>query len=67
MIVSGVVAYEFARKRILPLITYIQGDPFLNAQIDQIHVGGNGNLTMGSPGWGTTDLLRFAGGLSGEV
>jgi len=46
MIVSGVIAYEFARKRLLPLITYIQQDPFLNAQIDQIHVGGNGNLTM---------------------
>ncbi|MCK9413516.1 MAG: hypothetical protein M0Q53_14545 [Prolixibacteraceae bacterium] len=46
MIVSGVIAYEFARKRLLPLIAYIQEDPFLNAQIDQIHVGGNGNLTM---------------------
>lgn len=46
MMVSGVVAYEFARKRLLPLITYIQQDPFLNAQIDQIHVGGNGNLIM---------------------
>lgn len=46
MMVSGVVAYEFARKRLLPLITYIQQDPFLNAQIDQIHVGGNGNLVM---------------------
>ncbi|MCK9639949.1 MAG: hypothetical protein M0R39_08565 [Prolixibacteraceae bacterium] len=46
MMVSGVIAYEYARKRLLPLITYIQEDPFLNAQIDQIHVGGNGNLTM---------------------
>lgn len=46
MIISGVIANEFARKRLLPLITYIQADPFLNAQIDQIHVGGNGNLTM---------------------
>ncbi len=46
IMVSGVIAYEFARKRLLPLITYIQEDPFLNAQIDQIHVGGNGNLTM---------------------
>jgi cell division protein FtsQ len=46
MIVSGVIAYEFARKRILPLIDYIKDDPFLNAQIDQIHVGGNGNLTL---------------------
>ncbi len=46
MMVSGVVAYEYARKRLLPLITYIQEDPFLNAQIDQIRVGGNGNLTM---------------------
>ncbi len=46
LMVSGVIAYEFARKRLLPLITYIQDDPFLSAQIDQIHVGGNGNLTM---------------------
>ena len=46
MIVSGVVAYEFARKKLLPLVTYIKEDPFLNAQIDQIHVGKSGNLTM---------------------
>jgi len=46
MMVSGVIAYEYARKRLLPLVTYIQEDPFLSAQIDQIHVGGNGNLTM---------------------
>ncbi len=46
LIVSGVVPYEFARKKILPLVTYIKKDPFLNAQIDQIHVGENGNLTM---------------------
>lgn len=46
MMVSGVIAYEYARKRLLPLVTYIQEDPFLNAQIDQIHVAGNGNLTM---------------------
>jgi len=46
MMVSGVIAYEFARKKLLPLITCIQNDPFLNAQIDQIHVSGNGTLTM---------------------
>jgi len=46
MMVSGVIAYEYARKRLLPLVTYILEDPFLSAQIDQIHVGGNGNLTM---------------------
>jgi len=46
MMVSGVIAYEYARKRLLPLVTYIQEDPFLSAQIDQIHVGGNGNLIM---------------------
>jgi cell division protein FtsQ len=46
LIVSGVIAYEFARKKLLPLITYIQEDPFLSAQIDQIHVGSKGNLTM---------------------
>jgi len=46
MMVSGVIAYEYARKRLIPLIACIKDDPFLNAQIDQIHVGGNGNLTM---------------------
>jgi cell division protein FtsQ len=46
MMVSGVIAYEYARKRLLPLITFIQEDPFLNAQIDQIHVAANGTLTM---------------------
>jgi cell division protein FtsQ len=46
MIVSGVIAYESARKRILPIIDYIRDDSFLSAQIDQIHVGGNGNLTL---------------------
>ena len=46
MMVSGVIAYEYARKRLLPLVTYIQEDSFLSAQIDQIHVGGNGNLIM---------------------
>lgn len=46
LMVSGVIAYEFARKQLLPLITYLKEDPFLNAQIDQIHVSGNGTLTM---------------------
>ena len=46
LMVSGVVPYEFARKKLLPLISYIQEDKFLNAQIDQISVGSNGNLTM---------------------
>jgi cell division protein FtsQ len=46
LLVSGVVAYEFARKRLLPMIQYVQEDPFLAAQIDQIHVGGTGNLTL---------------------
>ena len=46
LMVSGVIAYEFARKKLLPLIIYLKDDPFLNAQIDLIHVGGNGNLTM---------------------
>ncbi len=46
LMVSGVIAYEFARKQLLPLITYMKEDPFLNAQIDQIHVSGNGTLTM---------------------
>lgn len=46
MMVSGSVPYEFARKQLLPLISYIQEDPFLRAQIDQINVSSNGNLTM---------------------
>ena len=46
LMVSGIIAYEFARKQLLPLITYLKEDPFLNAQIDQIHVNGNGTLTM---------------------
>jgi len=46
LIVSGIVPYEFAHKKLLPLVSYIKEDPFLNAQIDQIHVGRNGNLTM---------------------
>ena len=51
MMVSGVM-YEYARKR---LSYYIhQEDPFLNAQIDQIHVGGN-EVTM-VPRLGTSDI-----------
>ncbi len=46
LMVSGEIPYEYARKRLLPLISYLKEDPFLNAQIDQIHVSGNGNLTM---------------------
>ncbi len=46
LMVSGVIAYEYARKQLLPLIIYLKNDPFLNAQIDQIHLSGNGSLTM---------------------
>ncbi|MCE1198847.1 MAG: hypothetical protein LWW85_07750 [Marinilabiliales bacterium] len=46
LIASGIISYEFARKHLLPVIHYIQQDDFLSAQIDQIHVNGNGSLTM---------------------
>ena len=46
MIVGGLVSAEFARKKLLPLITYINDDKFLSAQIDQIYVNAVGELSM---------------------
>ena len=46
MIVGGLVSADFARKKLLPLITYINKDRFLSAQIDQIYVNAIGELSM---------------------
>ncbi len=46
LIVGGTVSGEMARKKLLPLITYINQDPFLSAQIDQIYVTAKGELTI---------------------
>jgi cell division protein FtsQ len=46
MIVGGIVPGDLARKQLLPLIEYINNDPFLNAQIDQIYVSSRGELSM---------------------
>lgn len=46
LIVGGNVSAEFARKKLLPLITYINNNSFLSAQIDQIYVNAIGELSM---------------------
>jgi cell division protein FtsQ len=46
LIVGGIVSPEFARKKLLPLITYINQDKFLSSQIDQIYVNAVGELSM---------------------
>ena len=46
IIVGGTVSAEFARKKLLPLITYLNNDRFLSAQIDQIYVNAIGELSM---------------------
>jgi len=46
LIVGGLVSSEFARKRLLPLINFINGDAFWSAQIDQIYVNAVGELSM---------------------
>ena len=46
IIVGGLVTPEFARKKLLPLITYMNNDKFLSAQIDQIYVNAVGELSM---------------------
>jgi len=46
LIVGGSVSAEFARKRLLPLIIFINSDPFWSAQIDQIYVNTVGELSM---------------------
>ena len=46
LIVGGVVSSDFARKKLLPLINFINGDSFWSAQIDQIYVNAVGELSM---------------------
>ena len=46
ILIGGVVSAEFARKKLLPLVTYLNGDSFLSAQIDQIYVNAIGELSM---------------------
>ena len=46
IIVGGVVSPNFARKKLLPIINYINSDTFLSAQIDQIYVNAVGELSM---------------------
>lgn len=46
LIVGGLVSPDFARKKLLPLISFINGNPFWSAQIDQIYVNAVGELSM---------------------
>jgi len=46
LIVGGVVSGDFARKKLLPLINFINDDTFWSAQIDQIYVNAVGELSM---------------------
>jgi cell division protein FtsQ len=46
LIVGGIVSPEFARKKLLPLITFLNKDDFLSAQIDQLYVNATGKLSM---------------------
>ena len=46
MIVGGIVSTDFARKKLLPLVNFINGDNFWSAQIDQIYVNMVGELSM---------------------
>jgi len=46
LIVGGIVSAEYARKRLLPLINFINDDSFWSAQIDQIYVNAVGELSM---------------------
>lgn len=46
LIVGGLVSPDFARKKLLPLISFINGNSFWSAQIDQIYVNAVGELSM---------------------
>ena len=46
IIVGGNFSNEYAKERLLPLISYINQDWFWSAQIDQIYVGAKGELSM---------------------
>lgn len=46
LIVGGIVSTDFARKKLLPLVNFINDDSFWSAQIDQIYVNTVGELSM---------------------
>jgi cell division protein FtsQ len=46
IIVGGIVSSDFARKKLLPLVNFINDDAFWSAQIDQIYVNAVGELSM---------------------
>ncbi|GET30133.1 cell division protein FtsQ/DivIB [Prolixibacter sp. SD074] len=46
ILVGGSVSRKFARETLVPLVSYIGSDDFLKAQIDQIYVDDDGDLTM---------------------
>jgi cell division protein FtsQ len=46
LIVGGIVSPDFARKRLIPLINFINNDNFWSSQIDQIYVNSVGELSM---------------------
>ena len=46
LIVGGIVSPEYARKKLLPLINFINSDNFWSSQIDQIYVNAVGELSM---------------------
>ncbi len=46
MVTTGAVSEEFAAEKLLPFVGYIEESDFWKAQIEQIHVEGNGNVIM---------------------
>jgi cell division protein FtsQ len=44
--VGGNFSADYAGKRLLPLISFINENTFWSSQIDQIYVGVNGELSM---------------------
>jgi cell division protein FtsQ len=46
ILVGGSVTRKFARETLVPLVSYIDSDDFLKAQIDQIYVDDDSDLTM---------------------
>jgi cell division protein FtsQ len=46
LIVGGIVSADYARKRLLQLINFINDDAFWSAQIDQVYVNAVGELSM---------------------
>lgn len=46
IIVGGNFSSEYAKEKLLPLISFLKEDEFWGAQIDQIYVGAKGELTL---------------------